>query len=82
MAPEPDTKHGPEYSIDIEGTLHPWNADTITVPQIRELGGIPADQQVIEIDLADNSERTLAETAVVEVKPGKGFSKKVRFQRG
>jgi hypothetical protein len=71
-----------KYTIDIEGKDYPWDADTITVPQIRELGGIPADQEVQEIDLKDNSEHTLAESAVVVLEPGKAFSKKVRFQRG
>ena len=78
----PDKPHGPKYTLDIEGTEHPWNEDTITVPQIRQLGSIPADQQIQEIDLKDNTERTLSETEIVTLKPGKGFAKKVRFQRG
>lgn len=73
---------GPKYVLDIEGTEHPWNEDTITVPQIRKLGSIPPDQQIQEIDLKDNTERTLSETEIVTLKPGKGFAKKVRFQRG
>jgi hypothetical protein len=82
MAPKPDDKHGPKYTLDIEGTNFPWDQDTITVPQIRELGSIPADQQIQEVDLQDNTERTLTETAIVTLKPGQGFAKKVRFQRG
>jgi hypothetical protein len=71
----------PKYEINIEGVEYPWNQDTITVPEIRSLGGIPDDQQVVEV-FADNSEQTLAEDAVIDVKPGKGFGKKVKFQRG
>lgn len=71
----------PKYEINIEGVEYPWDQDTITVPEIRSLGGIPDDQQVVEV-FADNSEQTLAEDAVVDVKPGKGFGKKVKFQRG
>jgi hypothetical protein len=84
MTPSPgknDAKH-PKYTLDIEGTDYPWDSDTITVPQIRELGSIPSDQQTQEIDLKENTERTLSETEVVKLKPGQGFAKKVRFQRG
>ena len=52
------------------------------MPELRELGSIPSDQQIQEIDLAENTERTLGEDEIVTLKPGKGFAKKVRFQRG
>jgi hypothetical protein len=71
-----------KYTIDIEGTDYPWDQDTITPAQIRELAGLPADQPVIEVDQKTNTEITLAEDAVIDVKPGHGFAKKVRFQRG
>ena len=74
-------KH-PKYEVNIEGEIHPWDKATITVPEIRTLGGLPADQQVIEVDLKDNSERVLPEDAVIELKPGQGFGKMVRFKRG
>jgi hypothetical protein len=73
---------GPKFHIDIEGTLYPWDEDTITVPQLRELGSLPANVPVQEIDLQDNSQRDLAEDEVVQLKPGMGFSKKVKYQRG
>jgi len=76
----PRTKQ--KYEIDIEGTLHLWDEDTITVPQIRDLGNLPQDVPVIEVDFEDNSERTLPEDEIVELKPGKGFGKKVGFKRG
>ncbi len=82
MSAQPAADKGPKYLINIEGVEHPWDKDTITVPEIRELGNLPATDPVIEVDLQDNTERTLAEDEVVEVKPGKGFGKKVKFQRG
>ena len=72
----------PKYKIDIEGQIHEWDGDSITVPELRALAGYPADQQMIEVDLKDNSERALAEDETVELKPGKGFAKKVVFKRG
>lgn len=74
-------QHGPKYQLDIEGQRIPWDQDTITTEEIIRLGGWEASQGVIEID-KDNVERTLKPGEVVELKPGLGFAKKVRFKRG
>jgi hypothetical protein len=71
-----------KYVVNIEGQEHPWDRDTITVPQIRELAGWEPTQQVMEVNLKDNTEETLGEDAVIKLKPGSGFAKKIRFQRG
>jgi hypothetical protein len=72
----------PKYDVDIEGQIYEWDRDSITVPELRELAGYEPDQQMIEVDLQDNTKVVLAEDAVVELKPGKGFAKKVVFKRG
>lgn len=72
----------PKYDVDIEGQIHKWDRDSITVPELRGLAGYPADQQMIEVDLKDNSEQVLADDATIALKPGKGFAKKVVFKRG
>lgn len=72
---------GPKYYVEIDGTEYPWSEDTITVPQIRKLGNIPDNVPVIEID-PDNNEFTLANDAVVTLKPGHRYGKKVKFKRG
>jgi len=72
---------GPKYSLDIEGTQVSWGSPTITTEQIIELGGWDPSQGAIVID-KDNVERTLNPGEVVELKPGMGFSKKIRFKRG
>jgi hypothetical protein len=72
----------PKYEVDIEGNVHEWPRDTITVAELRSLAGYGTDQQMIEVDLKDNTERVLAEGETVELKPGKGFAKKVSFKRG
>lgn len=79
---EGDDGHGPKFEINIEGTIHRWPVSTITVPQLRELGELPADQPVLEVDLQTNEERTLTEDAIVVLKPGQGFGRKVEFKRG
>lgn len=71
-----------KYEVNIEGTIHEWDKHTITVQQLRELAGFGPEQQMIEVDLNDNTETILGDDAVVELKPGKGFAKKVEFKRG
>jgi len=72
---------GPKFFVDIEGVLKPWDKDTITTEEVITLGGWDPSQGAILID-KDNNERTLAPGDVVELKPGQGFSKKIRFKRG
>lgn len=80
--PDKPDDAGPKYFVDIEGTDHEWHKSTITPPEIRVLGGLTGTEPIVEVDLDDNSERTLPENAVVELKPGRGFARKVRFKRG
>jgi hypothetical protein len=80
--PQPVPDHGPKYFVNIEGTDYPWPEETISVAQIRDLSTWEPAQQIVEVNLDDNSETTLGDDAVVTLKPGHGFAKKVRFQRG
>jgi len=73
--------HHHQYFVDIEGVEHPWDQLCITAEQIAQLGGWNPSQGVIEID-KDNTERTLKPGEVVELKPGHGFAKKIKFRRG
>ena len=73
---------GPKYEINIEGTIHPWNQGEITPAQIRQLGNLPADQPVVEVNLETGEETTLGDDATIEVKPGIAFARKVQFKRG
>lgn len=73
---------GPKYELDIEGTLYPWDRGSITAPEIRQLAGLPTNVPVLEIDLTTNTQRTLTETEEVDLRPGLGFSKKIKFGRG
>ena len=73
---------GPKYVVIIDDVEHEWDRPRITVPELRALGSIPDGTEVLLIDLRSNTERVLAESEVVELKPGMGFSKKIRFKRG
>lgn len=42
---------GPKYDIWIEDTIHSWDKDTISVPEIRKLGGWPAGCPISAVDL-------------------------------
>lgn len=69
------------YCVNTEGTEHPWPRDTITTEEIAELGGWDVTLGVIEVD-RDNNERTLQPGEVVQLRPGHGFCRKIRFKRG
>ena len=73
---------GPHYFVNIEGAEKPWDRETITVPEIRALAGWDSSQPIVEVDLEDNTEHTLDEGDTVTLKPGHGFAKKIKFQRG
>ncbi len=77
-----DHGQGPKYIVNIDDVDHPWDRETISVPEIRTLGGIPAGTEVLEVNLETNEERTLREDEVVALKPGHGFGKKIKFRRG
>lgn len=72
---------GKKFYLDIEGTIHDWDDDTITTEQIIALGGWEPSKGAIMID-KDQNEKTLQPGEVIELKPGVGFSKKVHWKRG
>jgi multiubiquitin len=78
---EEENAKGPKFLLDIEGVDRAWDRETITAEEIITLGGWDSSQGAIVID-KDNNERTLQPGEVVELKPGMGFSKKIRFKRG
>jgi hypothetical protein len=75
------TQPGPTYFLEIEGTQHEWAQSTVSAADVARLGGWEASQGVMLID-ADNNERQLQPDELVELKPGQGFAKKVRWRRG
>ena len=78
-----DTKvHHGEFFVNIESVEYPWDRPTITVLEIRLIGRLPENQGVLEINLEDNTERTIGECDVGHIKPGHAFAKKIRYKRG
>jgi hypothetical protein len=72
---------GPKFYVNIEGSEHEWKSDSISVSQLRELGNIPTDQQIVE-EAPDGSERTLAPNEIIQLKPGHRFGRAPRYKRG
>lgn len=70
-----------KYEVDIEGAFKPWDRETITTEEIAELGGWDPSLGVILVD-EDNVEHNLKPGEVIKLRPGIGFSKKIRFKRG
>lgn len=79
---ESGTQKGPKYEVNLDGDIRDWSKPTISVAEIRGLAGWGDDQPVVIVDLKTNEERDLREGEVVDLKPGQGFSKKIKFKRG
>ena len=71
-----------KYEVDIEGAYKPWDKDTITTEEIAALGGWDVKEGVVLVDLEDGTERTLEPGEEIKLRPGIGFSKKIKFKRG
>lgn len=76
-----DHGQGPKYFVNIEGTEYEWPKDTITVQEIRTLGGLPANLPVLE-ETPEGTERTLPENEVIQLKPGHRFGRASKYKRG
>lgn len=74
-------KNRESYCLNIEGTKHPWPKVTITTAEIRKLGNLPADQQVVCED-ANGGERTLCENEVVTLEACCRFGRAPKYKRG
>jgi len=72
---------GQKFFVNIEGHEYEWDKPTITVPEIRQLGGLPTDQPVITED-PEGCERTLAENETVTIKPGHRHGRAPKYKRG
>ena len=79
---DPQTVQAPKFEVDIEGAFKPWDKDTITLEEVAALGGWDVSQGVVIIDLEDGTERNMEPDEVFKLRPGIGFSKKIRFKRG
>jgi hypothetical protein len=80
-----------KFSVMIEGKVHAWDKKTISVPEIRALGGLPSDRPVLEMEMAGGedygpiTERVLKEDEVhelVPLEPGKAHAKHITFMGG
>ena len=82
MAKKEEHGQGPKFFVNVEGVEIPWDKDTITTEEIISLGDWDPTLGAIEINLKDNTERTLKPGEAITIKPGHGFSKKVKYKRG
>ena len=78
---EQEKVEGKKFFVDIEGKEYSWDKGTISVPEIRQLGNIPSDQQIVE-EAPDGTERTLAENEIVTIKPGHRHGRAPKYRRG
>lgn len=75
------TDRHPSFELNIEGKNFHWSHPTITAEEIAHLGGWDPAQGVIMVD-RENNEQALNPGERIEIKPGLGFGKRVRWKRG
>ena len=84
-------QEAPKFSVMIEGKVYAWHKNTISVPEIRSLAGLPDDRPVHEMEMAGGedygpiTERALKKDEVHELIPlelGKAHAKHVTFKGG
>ena len=79
-----DVADEPRYEVWINDTIHSWDKDTISVAEMRELAGLPADCPMIAIDLVAEQEVPLPEDAVHSVPArdqGRPLIKRTHFRQ-
>lgn len=76
-----NNQEGKKFFVNIEGTEYPWDKNTITISEIRQLGSIPSDQQIV-VENPDGSEQQLTDSAVIEIMPGHRFGRAPKYKRG
>jgi hypothetical protein len=72
---------GPPYFIEVDGVEYRLDNDTITGGDIMDLAGIPREVGLVQL-LEDGTQRPIGPDDVIELKPGRRFKKRPRFQRG
>lgn len=72
---------GKKFYINIEGAEYPWNNEIISVREMRTLANLPGGFPIVE-EFPDGTEKTLAATEVVALKPGHRYGRAPKFKRG
>lgn len=83
MSTGPSTDE-PKYEIWIDDKIHSWDKDSISVPEMRALAGLPDDCPMTAVDLVAEQEVPLPEDAVHSVPPrdpGRPLVKRTHFRR-
>jgi hypothetical protein len=70
-----------KYYIKIEGAEYPWDQSSITVGDMRKLANLSVGLSVVE-EFPDGSERTLADSDTITLKPGHRYGRAPKFKRG
>ena len=72
---------GKKYYINIEGVEYPWDTEIINVKDMRALANLPAGLPIVE-EFPNGTEKTLADTDVIALKPGHRYGRAPKFKRG
>ena len=72
---------GAPYFIEVDGQEYRFEQETVTGGEIMDLAGIPRDVGLLLLH-EDGTQEQITADEVIELKPGRRFKKRPRFQRG
>jgi len=78
---EHEMQKGKKYYFWVDEVEHIVQDESLTVAQIKEIGGVPADLPLLLLN-EDGSEEALRDDMIIELKPGRRFARAPRFKRG
>jgi hypothetical protein len=79
--PQQNEEHGPKYHFWVDGVEHIVHESSLTVAEIKQVGGVPPDLPLLLLN-DGGTEEVLADEEVIELKPGRRFARAPRFKRG
>ncbi len=78
---EHEKQQGKKFYFWVDGVEYIVDRESITVAEIKETGGVPADLPLLLLN-DDGTEELLQDDMVIELKPGRRFARAPRFKRG
>jgi hypothetical protein len=76
-----EARRAKRYFVEVDGVEFEFDHEPVTGAEIMSKAGIPQEIGLVQT-LADGTQKPVAPTDEIELKPGRRFKKRPRFKRG